>query len=160
MNGLDADGLFWLADKPDKRVAGHLKTGGRQGAELALIGAFGDRSNLRFENSAPLRILGQVGNGAVTLESCLLTNLSRNMTGIVSEAYHVPIVLDGAHFEKHELLTFKGFQLQLWHLNHWAGISKISVRYDYSPEGDLNLIIACPTPTTVATYTDFRKARV
>ena len=38
MERLDVDGLFWLVDKPDDKVAGRLRFDPVQGAKLGLIG--------------------------------------------------------------------------------------------------------------------------
>ena len=41
MEELDIDGLFWLADKPDDRVAGRLTFAAANGAKLNLMACSG-----------------------------------------------------------------------------------------------------------------------
>ena len=42
MERLDVNGLFWLVDKPDDKVAGRLRFDPTEGARLDLIGKFKD----------------------------------------------------------------------------------------------------------------------
>ena len=155
LKGLDDNGYFWIADKPENKVAGLLKTDGRQGSELTLIGSFSNSDLFGSESSKTVRILGFVGNNKVTLDSCMQTNLTRSYPGTDSETYHVPIVLEGAHFQNNDSLTFNGFQLQLWHLDHWIDLTGIEASYHRSPDGTLTPNLACSPPSTRTTQTDF-----
>lgn len=155
MNGLDADGLFWLANKPDNKVAGHLKSDGRQGSELTLIGSFSDLDLLGSELSKSVRILGFVGNRQVTLDSCIQTKSTRSYPGSASETYHVPIVLEGAQFEENKVLMFNGFKLQLWHLDHWIDLTGIERSYHRSNDETLTPKFACYPPSTKTIRTDY-----
>ena len=157
MKDLDAEGLFWLADKPDEKVAGHLKTDGKQGAELALIGSFHDRDSAFVESPEPIRIQGLAGNKQLTLDACFLISRSVKIPGVDQEIYRVPIVLDGAYFEMNEELSFNGFHLRLRHLEHWIGRTEITEEHDVSPAGNRRVSISDTEPESIDTHTKHGK---
>lgn len=136
-------------------MAGHLKTDGRQGAELTLIGSFSDPDLFGSESSKAVRILGFLGNKKVTLDSCIQTSVTRSFPGTASETYHVRIVFEDAHFQQNEPLTFNRFQLQLWHLDHWIDLQGIERSYHRNPDGTLTPNIAFAPPSTRTVETDF-----
>ena len=155
MKELESDGLFWLADKPDEKVAGHLKTDGRQGAELVLIGAF-HNPVLDFGGSVDrVRILGVAGNRYVTLDNCFRVAVSHKMPGVDQETYLVPTVFEGVHFDTNEELSFHAFELRLSNLEHWVGIRGIALEQNVSQSGKDSVTLSYSQPESLVTPTIF-----
>ena len=65
MEPLDVDGLFWLVDKPDDKVAGRLRFDPTEGARLGLIGKFKDF--VPTGDNPPVRINAIAGGRFFTL---------------------------------------------------------------------------------------------
>ena len=122
-------GSFWLAARPDKRVAGRLTFDAKDGTALELSGSFHDPREVLDKaraqqsgpvrvglgellglNGPPVRILGNTPDGPLTLDGCL---------GELS-SYHVPLVFHGAHFDEVEPLRFDAVKFQICHLAHWV----------------------------------------
>lgn len=157
MKDLDVEGLFWRVDNPDERIAGHLKTDGKQGAELALIGSFNDPDSVFVESTEPIRIQGVADNKQLTLDGCFRISSTIRIPGVDQEIYHVPVVLDGAYFEMNEELSFNGFHLRLRHLEHWIGRTEITEERDVSPAGNRRVSISYTEPESIDTHINHGK---
>ena len=131
MDGLELEGVFWLATRPDNKVAGRLRFDATNGGELDLIGSFHGLAQVGFEQSEKVRIQGIAGQRKLTLDRCLQSNAIVEQPGILRERYYVPVVLTGRHFDDDDPLEFDGFRLQLRHMDHW--IWKPSIKIEVTP---------------------------
>ncbi len=135
MEELDVEGLFWLVDQPDDKVAGRLRFDVANGAELSLIGAFHqlpssgthDLTDVFFPRDDPVRLLGVAGKRLLTLERCIQVGTRTEWPGMVRERYSPEVILSGAHFEESESLEFSGVRFELSHLDEWVSKSSTSV---------------------------------
>ena len=150
MKNVDVVGNFWLASKPGAKVAGRLTFNDTDGLELNLIGSLHDPEEALAQqtgpvinvpldelyglNSAPIRILGETTNGAVTLDNCLRKSGTFPLIGmprVPQEVYRSDMALLGANFEESEPLVFNGVTLSIQNLEHWIGLSTVSIDLDY-----------------------------
>jgi hypothetical protein len=124
---LDLEGIFWDARHPEARVAGRLRFDVAAGAELALIGSFGNVTTM-MDDHEPRRILGIAGKRLLTLEECRQSGSTFDMPGIYRERYEPSLVLSGAHFEADETLEFSAVTVRIRHLDHWVGKSGLELK--------------------------------
>ena len=150
MKNVDVVGSFWLARKPRRKVAGRLTFNDADGLELNLIGSLHDPEEVLAQQTGPVinvpleelyglnsesvRILGETTNGAVTLDNCLRKSGKFPLIGmprVPQEVYHSDVALLGANFEEGEPLVFNGVTLSIQNLEHWIGLSTVSIEVDY-----------------------------
>ncbi len=77
MERFDIDGLFWLVDKPEDKVAGRLRFDPVAGARLGLIGKFNDF--IPSGSNPPVRMNAIAGGRFFTLEDCHFERVTRSM---------------------------------------------------------------------------------
>ena len=153
MRDLDLAGTFWIADKPERRVAGRLTFSDAHGLELGLIGSLHDPEavlakqtrpvtrvpleELLGSNNEPVRILGETTEGYVTLDHCLRTSGKFPLFGVprtAQEVYSGDVALLGAHFCTDEPLVFTGATVRIQNFQHWVGMSSVSIELDYDED--------------------------
>ncbi len=110
MERLDVDGLFWLVDKPDDKVAGRLKFNPIEGANVGLIGKFKDF--VPRGRNPPVRMNAIAGGRLLALEDCYFDGLkveytSGGQSGLTRHKYHSDLFFAGSHWDDLELLQFK-----------------------------------------------------
>lgn len=122
---MEDDGLFWLPEEPDRRVAGHLRLDRDAGGELVLIGKFGDPSDFTDDDEPERypRILGVAGKRTFTLEDCLIINSTFMSVSGESRRLVIARALIGAHFGHDEELRFTAIAVETNHLHEWVGRS-------------------------------------
>lgn len=151
------DGLWWLPDTPESKVAGTLTIeDGRM--RLALIGAldshltageavtkdgtttvsFTERSMERMEKAGVYpRVLGQAGNDAYTLEDCFQTRRRSQMFGgLQLQQLVVGQVFKGVHFEAGEALEFSKVYAWMNGLAHWVMESGLEESVEFTKSDD------------------------
>ena len=150
MQNLDAVGTFWLARRPGRKVAGRLTFNDADGLELNLIGSLHDPEDVLGQqtgpvisvemeelyglNDEPLRILGETIKGDVTLDNCVRKSGRFPLIGasrLPQEVYYSEMALLGALFDESEPLVFNGVTLSIQNLEHWIGLSSVSIELDY-----------------------------
>ena len=150
MKNVDVVGNFWLVRKPGRKVAGCLTFNDTDGLELNLIGSLNDPEEVLAQqpgsainvpldelyglNSEPVRILGETTIGDVTLDKCSSKSGKFPLIGssrLPQEVYHSDVALLGAHFDEGEQLVFNGVTLSIQNLEHWIGLSAVSIELDY-----------------------------
>ena len=147
MENLDVAGTFWLAGKPERKVAGRLTFNDADGLELSLIGSLYDSEELLDQLTGPVvsapqdgmrsesvRILGETTEGYVTLDGCWRKSGSFPFLGVprpAQEIYHGNATLLHAHFDEDEPLVFTGVRTRIQNLEHWVGMSSVSIELDY-----------------------------
>ena len=122
MEPLDVDGLFWLVDKSDDKVAGRLRFDPTEGARLGLIGKFKDF--VPSGHNPPVRMNAIAGGRFFTLEDCHFAGLrveyaGGGQTGLTRHEYQSDLLLAGLHWKDHEPLQFKNVLLHLRYLEQW-----------------------------------------
>ena len=147
------EGQFWLASRPANKVGGRLSLGGENGIKLALLGSFHD-DEVDVGSAERFIIQGIAGHSALTLDSCFLLSSVMNWPGIDQETYHVPVVLEGAHYDEGEVPTFNKLYLRLQHLRGWVGRSGIK-RENPHPDRGRTLTVTCTEPSPLLIQTDF-----
>ena len=122
MESLDVDGLFWLVDKPDDKVAGRLRFDPAEGARLALIGKFKDF--VPSGRNPPVRMNTVAGGRSFTLENCHFAGLNVEypggcQQGLTRHEYQSDLLLAGLHWDGHAPLQFKNVLLHVRYLEQW-----------------------------------------
>ena len=123
MERLDVDGLFWLVNKPDDKVAGRLRFDPVEGAKLGLIGKF--RDFVPSGNNPPVRMNAIAGGRFLTLEDCHFESVrveyaGGGQSGLTRHEYQSDLVLAGLHWDNSEPLRFKNVLLHLRYLEQWV----------------------------------------
>lgn len=141
-------GIWWLPDKPQKRVSGVLKFNLNNGAILNLDGIFEDITIKEEISNAistgnpiikniptdtllkPEIILGISSNGEnITLYKCFETKRSSSFPCLQSfSSFYVEFIFIGAHFLKKEDIKFKSIFVRYSHLDEWVNISGFDKR--------------------------------
>ena len=119
---LDVDGLFWLVDKPDDKVAGRLRFDPAEGARLRLIGKFKDF--VPSGRNPAVRMNAIAGGRYFALENCHFAGLKAEyagggQTGLTRHEYQSDLLLAGSHWEGNEPLQFKNVLLHVRYLEQW-----------------------------------------
>ena len=120
---LDIDGLFWLADKPDDKVAGRLVFDPTRGARLELIGKLKDF--VPRGHNPPVRMNAIAGGRFLALDDCHFAGLSveyagGGQSGLTRHRYHSDLFFAGAHWDNLEPLQFRNVLLHLRFLEPWV----------------------------------------
>ena len=123
MEPLDIDGLFWLVDKPDDKVAGRLLFDPTRGARLGLIGKFKDF--VPRGHNPPVRMNAIAGGRLLALEECHFAGLSAEyagggQSGLTRHRYHSDLFFAGSHWDNLESLQFRNVLLHLRYLEPWV----------------------------------------
>ena len=160
MERIDVEGFFWLAEKPNNKVAGRLRFDATTGAQLSLIGSFCELSGC--SSIEPSRIHGLAGKGPIMLDGCLRVNQTVDGCGIVREQYYAPVVLyggnsSGANFADGEPLEFSAVRLWLGHLEYWTGTPSAKVNFDSDEDGFKGTRVTCALLEKSEAVTDFGK---
>ena len=130
MRKFASDGLFWLPDHPDDKVAGRLEFDQVRGGELNLIGAFGDIRALTNGSRDYSRIVGVAGKRLLTLEECRQSHRGIESPGLVRQRFRVGFILAGAHFEPGEVLEFTSVAVTIDNIEEWIGQSGFSTEIE------------------------------
>ena len=137
MEELNVDGFFWLATDPEDKVAGRLTYSAESGAELDLIGSFGEVAAFGSITEDPVRMHGIAGNKLFTLDGCLQSNQTISMPGFIRDRYDVQWAFEGAHFDAGKPVEYAGVHLQLDHLGDWVRKTgtHVDITYADNPGG-------------------------
>ena len=124
MTLLDVMGQFWLATKPDNKVPGRLTIDEENNAKLDLLSSLYEMADaFRFDDQ-PVRILGNSGGKAFTIDRCFRVPLSGINT---NEKYSSPLVLEGIHFDENEAMEFDSLTVKPNYLEQWVWMTGVSV---------------------------------
>ncbi len=129
MDELEYKGVWWLPDKPEKKVCGILRFTPNEGAILDLIGSFKDIKEMN-KRLNPEIILGASSNGKnITLHKCFETESNLSIPGSLTSSFYANEVFVGAHFQKSEDIKFRGLSIRYSYLDEWIGISGFDIQY-------------------------------
>ena len=121
---INANGCFWLANKPDNKLSGALAISEKGDANLELFGSFDPGRNRHRQRltGKKMRVLGVTDEtGLVTLVDCILVgqNDVENAGGVLSKSsLHVDCVFSGTHFDT-EGISFSGMTFSVEGLDEW-----------------------------------------
>lgn len=145
---IEYHGLWWLPEKPDNQVSGHLKYTPNNKIILDLLGTLQDSpyTNNSFE---PLLILGVTSTGKyITLQDCFLTNTTLN-GGFVTSSLSVQRIFIEVHFETVEEIKFKSISVHYAHLDEWVDKTGFNVDHSKLHKGRLAVKYQQPKPIKV-----------
>lgn len=130
MNSFELNGIWWIPENPEVKIAGTLRYDPTEGAFLDLIGTFKNLPD--FVNVSSLDIvLGFAGGKAVTLYKCVesRTNMSMcvGMPVMTLSTYFAGVVFLGHHFQKEEDLVFQSISVNYSYLEEWTRITGIKL---------------------------------
>ena len=128
------EGIWWLPDKPEKRVSGTLRYSPTGGAVLDLIGSFKELRDINQVLQLDI-ILGVSSDGKViTLYKCFEAESKLSSPGLLSTSFYANIVFVGWHFLKPEDLRFNTLSINYSHLEEWTGITGFTWRLQEEPK--------------------------
>ncbi len=129
------EGLWWLPDNPDEKIAGNLLFDPEEGATLKLIGSF--KSIQNFDTLLEYEVIfGISTNGKyMTLYNCAETRCSLSIPGFLKSEYYVDTVIVGEHFLKPADLEFKNVSVMYRYLDEWLNISGFEIQRLSEPPG-------------------------
>ena len=127
MKELHCQGIWWLPENPDEKVAGTLSFSPGKGAVLDLVGSFDQLPQImNFEHNTLPLILGVAKNqGDITLVECF--NSGNHVGSILTQQYKPQVVFVGAHVSKQEELLFNKVKATFTNLTEWMGIHPFSI---------------------------------
>jgi hypothetical protein len=140
----ESDGVFWLPDQPERRVAGrvtyrpdrhpHLELHGHFGSEAEVLRSGGGRVIGAEEPSQPRRtdrIVGVASRKLVTLDDCVHAGMRMESPGGLRESYVARQLILGAHFDADEPMTFTSVGAEIEGLQLWYGASGMTLQMEH-----------------------------
>lgn len=122
-------GVWWLPDKPEKRISGTLRFTHSEGAVLDLIGSLKDIQDMN-KTLEPEIILGVSSNGKnISLHKCFETKSTLSFPGFQTSSFYANVVFIGAHFQKKEDIKFKKISIHYSHLDEWVNLSGFNIQH-------------------------------
>lgn len=115
---IDNSGLWWLPEKPDIKLSGHLIYPSGNEAVLALNGIFDEE--IQFHEI----ILGDIDGSKVTLVNCLRFFLQKSYSGTgdsFCSKFKLIVICKGHHFLRKADLKFSKISVRYSHLRQWLG---------------------------------------
>ena len=156
------NGIFWLASRPDCRVAGVLDFSRRLGGRLKLSGSFGtmepSSGHSTIVGHAPheeVRILGVTEKTSLTLEGCSFLSgatVFGSPERMPTSEYRVSVVLSGIQLNDGDPVLVKALRVQVCNLEDWIGASGVSQRIerDESTRGVRKFDLECTPIGSIA----------
>ena len=139
---------------PDRRVEGRLTYNDADGIELRLIGSLHDLESVLARHTGPvisvslnelfgvdrehIRIVGVTSEGNVTVDHCYRESGRFPLGGHrpAQEVYKGGIALLGQSFDDEENLYFTGVSTRIQHIEHWVGMSAVSVELERAEQSN------------------------
>ena len=120
------NGLFWLPEMPERRVAGILTYDPAGNSTLALIGSLKEFAQIN-EFFTPDIILGISLDGKpITLYRCFEKSSRFSSGGPLVTDFHVLTILIGAHFQSAQDIKFRRMYFEFSGLREWIGINPVT----------------------------------
>jgi hypothetical protein len=126
LESFEHSGIWWLPEKPEKKIHGKLSYDPRERPILSLDGAFYENLWNPDERDFHEIILGDCYGKKITLRSCFMTHCSIATVGDSSEKYvrsefGVNAFYIGYHFNKKEDIKFTQLYVRYSDLEEWLG---------------------------------------
>jgi hypothetical protein len=149
MEALKLDGIWWIPGQENVQVAGTMEFQPSGKSVLTLIGAFSDLESFDLDIPKFDIINGLTVDGRkVTLYDCHRSSARLSFPGVMSEEYHVSIVLLGHHFQSKEDVVFDRINVSFTNLDDWLGYSGLQCRH-LRDGGRNSLAVTYDFPSTV-----------
>jgi hypothetical protein len=132
IDSFELQGLWWLPDRPRKKICGTLSFSQEKGGHLSLEGGFVDKTievlrKLDYEGHEPELILGESNKGErITLWKCFLLPYSLNYMLSNKSIYHIDLIFRNAHFKSSSELKFINLKAHFSNIEEWVGITGLS----------------------------------
>lgn len=119
MDSKKYSGLWWLPEKPERKISGTLSYERGKGSILSLDGAFLEDTEDEYHEI----ILGDDRGNIITLVSCFRTNFEiqrfEDSREFKHSEFHVSFFCIGFHFARRKELKFKSVTVRYSHLREW-----------------------------------------
>ena len=126
MESFDYEGIWWLPESVDNKVAGRLQFSKTEGLILNLIGTLNPTFGFNETNKYPLvHGLTQTGK-SFTLQNVFETGLHIGLPGFNSQTLDATIAFSGAHFDSLDQIKFDMMHVEYNHLGKWVDTSGLS----------------------------------
>lgn len=150
-DGFEYKGVWWLPEKPEKRISGTLRFDPNKGIILDLIGSFKD-----IEDMAKLSIheiiLGVSSDGKnITLYKNIESKSDASFPGLMTSSFYVSKVFVGAHFRRSNDIKFKKLYIHYLYLDEWVNISEFTIQ---SKDNEKEVLIKYKLPESIQVNID------
>lgn len=149
MEDVTASGYWWLPDNEDERLGGTLTFSKKEGAQLELLGMFGDLTSLFDRRREPYpTVYGVTTDGKqVTLVSCQSVASRGNLMGlgVPSETLKAETLVVGAHIPDFYAMPLGKVTFRLSNLEDW--LSKPGATYNFPGSAADPFVISYTRPT-------------
>ncbi|GAA4050738.1 HEPN domain-containing protein [Streptomyces shaanxiensis] len=136
MEPFESDGLFWLPESEEEKVAGRISFTASDGVKLALIGGFSDTSSFANLDSAiqfPI-IHGVAGKRYLTLQGCARSSYRLEFPGTLREEYRAEFLFAGHSLLSSENEKFTEVTVRFNNLWNWTNRSIVSHNYSFDTD--------------------------
>lgn len=123
------EGIWWIPDKPEEKIAGILTIDQEKHAVLSLLGMFGGLASLTGNFKADI-IHGIGDKHIVTLCNAFTKKQGFNVPGINKQELYVNQILLGEHLNT-ETLLFDNVDISLDYLPEFCNQSGLSIKMDH-----------------------------
>lgn len=148
-------GIWWLPDKPKKRISGTLRFTHSEGAVLDLIGSLKDIQDMN-KTLEPEIILGVSSNGKnISLHKCFETKSTLSFPGFQTSSFYANVVFIGAHFQKKEDIKFKKISIHYSHLDEWVNLSGFDIQHFFDKK-EVIIKYKLPEPIQASVGEDYK----
>jgi hypothetical protein len=134
MEELDEQGLFWIPEDADLRLAGRLQFDPLTGIALSAVAEHNVSFNRLLNEQERPRIVGVVGSKAVTLIDCLPPGYEYNSAGLVYYHYSPRLMLIDHDFGN-EPLEFTAVSVRFSNLAEWINRTGIELEFRGTQSG-------------------------
>lgn len=117
-------GIWWLPNKPEKKLTGILTIDPYSFAKLEVFGAFEEITEINKQVNT-FEIINGVAGFKVTLYDCITSSNTFQAPGTLISTYFVNVVFSGHIFEKFSDIMFYRINLELSFLSTWANFSSL-----------------------------------
>ncbi|MXX49029.1 MAG: hypothetical protein F4Z38_12140 [Chloroflexi bacterium] len=135
MSDIDANGIFWDAEAPERQKPGRLQFDPQAGIELTLTGAFDDVPDPHTTPGVAIparQIHGVAGDGAFTLLGCGSTGFPFRVPGVFqTQTFRAQTLLKGVHLAPSDLAGATSIGIQSRHLASWADYARAVEECDH-----------------------------
>jgi len=130
MESFEDEGVFWLPGKESDRRTGRIKFDAAEGAELNIMGGFGELAEQFNSQARILRIHGTAGKRYLTLDRCFNSDSTFEAPGIPRQTYYVGQIVAGHLFPEGEDLTFDKCSITFDQLPMWVRRSGVQIKFE------------------------------
>ena len=138
MSRIDANGIFWDAEAPERQVPGRLQFDPHTGIELTLTGAFDevpDTDSTPGVTVPARQIHGVAGDNVFTLVGCGPSNYQFRFPGVFqTQTFRAQALLKGIHLALSDFAGMTSIAIQSRHLAQWTNYSKAVEDWDYDEQ--------------------------